>query len=1424
MEFERLEDRVLLSGDLLVVVQDPGTNVYRLQDRTPSGAIVSSTLIPLPPGSTDLLDARGISVDPSGKTNLFNGTFTPYLSTYSFSSQTWTHRTTTGWTTINNISYGGVATFNNFVFVTDMATAGQPQNGLIRFDNLGGPTTLFATGHDFIDVTLGLDGLLYGLTDDVPNQVFVYNPQTLAAVRSFSLSSPLASDTRSIAVDSSGNIYAAAWSGELVKIDSTGANVLASTQLIGQFGGGDNLLNMGLDSDGTIAVGGRDGIVFQTNESLSSVTSFATNEWNVFVTFNHYIGSLVPSQSFWGTYGENAQHTALAGQASQSLDVIHWAVPVNLTPYTGGDILIHYGTPLITPGNTVIVPVMTATGGFQLDAINAYTGQTKWTLSTDYIIPPHNWTPSYDASLVAPNATDPNYRLYFAGAGGTLYYVDNPDSNTAPTVGKAAFYGLANYNANPNAYNSTVYINTPITADNQGDLFFGIRVTGTNPSGLASGVARMDANGNGIWVSAQSISGDPNIAIVPHQAAPALSNDQSTLYVSVRSASTSYYGYLLGLNSTTLATKYNSGILKDPRNGGVNNAGLLDDSSAAPMVGPDGKVFYGVFGNPYNGSRGWMLQFSSDLLTEYTPGAFGWDDTASIVPASMVPNYTGTSSYLIFTKYNNYVAAEVGSSGGDGVNKIAILDPNAGQTDTRNDGTPASFQVMQEILTIAGPTPDLAFINSGYPNAVREWCINSAVVDPFTKSVLVNSEDGTLYRWDLTTNTLSQAVPLSPGVGEAYTPTAMGPDGTVYAINESILDAVGRRPAMSINNVTAAEGNSGTTAFTFTVNLDYSSTQTITVNYSTADGTATTADLDYQAASGTLTFAPGVMSQTITVLVNANTAFENDETFTVNLTGPGNATIATATGVGTIQNDDPAPSLSINNVSLPEGNSGTTPFTFTVTLTGATELTTTVNYTTANGTATVANGDYQSTSGTLTFNPGGVTSQAVTVLVNGNIAYENNETFFVVLSGQTNATISASIGTGTIQNDDPAPQLAINNVTQLEGNSGTTAFTFTVTLTGATELTTTVNYATADGTAKVANGDYQATSGTLTFNPGGATSQTITVLVNSNNAFENNETFTVNLSNANNATIATATGTGTIQNDDPAPTLSINNVTMSVGTSGTTNFVFTVTLTGATELPATVNYATADGTATLAENDYASTSGQLTFNPGVTAQTITVVANGNPVFEADETFLVNLSSAVNSSIATGTGTGTIHSTAGAPPHIDYLSGVPFLGNRLLLRAINVTDPDDAIVSVSYYMETNGTQGLQTGTGGDLLLFTATSSPWNAIVLFRTGTYYAQAIDASGLLSNVVQLNLKFVPPPPPPPPPGGFGPQAPFGSAGVLSASNQSSLWNGSTDPLTWLPSAHSGHYAAASTYRVATTGSATTTPTLWDILNPFDL
>jgi hypothetical protein len=442
-------------------------------------------------------------------------------------------------------------------------------------------------------------------------------------------------------------------------------------------------------------------------------------------------------------------------------------------------------------------------------------------------------------------------------------------------------------------------------------------------------------------------------------------------------------------------------------------------------------------------------------------------------------------------------------------------------------------------------------------------------------------------------------------------------------------------PGLSINDVSVSEGDAGPVNAIFTVSLSAASGQTVTVNFVTADNTATN-PADYTTTSGTLTFAPGVTSQPVTVSVQGDILDEPDETFFINLSGAVNATIADNQGLGTITDDDGAPSLSINNVSVTEGNAGTVNAGFTVSLSAASAQTITVNFATADNTA-AAPADYTATGGTLTFAPG-VTSQPITVLVQGDILDEPDETFLVNLSGAVNATIADNQGIGTITNDDGAPSLSINDVTVTEGNAGTVNAVFTVNLSAASAQTITVNFVTADNTA-ISPAEYTAASGALTFAPG-ITSQPITILVQGDILDELDETFFVNLSGAVNATIADNQGIGTITDDDGTPSLSINDATVTEGNTGPVNAVFTVSLSAASAQTITVNFATADNTATNSA-DYTTTSGTLTFAPSQTSQPITVIVQGDILDEPDETFLVNLSGATNAVISDGQGVGTI---------------------------------------------------------------------------------------------------------------------------------------------------------------------------------------
>jgi hypothetical protein len=496
----------------------------------------------------------------------------------------------------------------------------------------------------------------------------------------------------------------------------------------------------------------------------------------------------VPSSALaqWNSFAGDAQHSALshAPVPMQPLNRVLWSTPVDLQAQTYEQqvLAIHYGSPLITAANTVIVPVKTgAYGSFSVEALRAADGSQIWSAASDYILPSHNWTPAFGPALT------PQSRLYYPGAGGTVYYRDQPDSACATASGcggQVAFYGTRRYLKKHALYDGTVMIDTPLTTDSAGNVYFGFTVVpgvrGRVPRDshgrkLQSGIAMVTPAGTGRWISARKAARDRTMNQVPQNCAPALSIDGSRLYVAV---SNGIAGYLVALNPANLKPlKPREQVrLIDPISGAP--AILSNDVSSSPTVGPDGDVYYGVVENPCcweNDHRGWLLHFDSTLQTEKTPGAFGYDTVASVVPTSLIPSYAGPSSYLLMSKYNDYADA-----GGSGMNKIAVLDPNATETDPVNGAT-----VMAEVRTILGPTP-----NPSAPG-VMEWCINSAAIDPASNSILVNSEDGILYRWFPSTNVFQQSVVLTTGIGEAYTPTVIGMDGTAYAINDSTLFAVG---------------------------------------------------------------------------------------------------------------------------------------------------------------------------------------------------------------------------------------------------------------------------------------------------------------------------------------------------------------------------------------------------------------------------------------------------------------------------------------------------------------------------------------------------------------------------------------------------------------------------------------------------------
>ena len=502
------------------------------------------------------------------------------------------------------------------------------------------------------------------------------------------------------------------------------------------------------------------------------------------------------------------------------------------------------------------------------------------------------------------------------------------------------------------------------------------------------------------------------------------------------------------------------------------------------------------------------------------------------------------------------------------------------------------------------------------------------------------------FRSGVTAQTISVATTadgLDEADGETFTVTLSGPGNAELATGAktatgTINDNDGE-PEVSITGApVVVEG----TAASFVVELSAESRKTVTVSYATADGTALKSE-DYTAVALTeLEFRSGVTAQTISVATTVDGLDEADgETFTVTLSGPGNAELATGakTATGTINDNDGEPEVSITGAPVVvEGTAAS----FVVELSAESRKTVTVSYETADGTA-LASEDYTKVAATTLEFRSGVTAQTISVATTvDGLDEADGETFTVTLSAPVNAELAtgAKTATGTIDDNDGEPEVSITGAPVVtEG----TAASFVVELSGESRKTVTVSYATADGTA-LKSEDYTAVALTELEFRSGVTAQTISVATTADGLDEaDGETFTVTLSAPVNAELATGakTATGTIDDNDDEPEVSITGAPVVVeGTAAS----FVVELSGESRKTVTVSYKTADGTA-LASEDYTAVAlTELEFTSGVTAKTISVATTADGFDEADgETFTVTLSAPGNAALATDatTATGTI---------------------------------------------------------------------------------------------------------------------------------------------------------------------------------------
>lgn len=824
-------------------------------------------------------------------------------------------------------------------------------------------------------------------------------------------------------------------------------------------------------------------------------------------------------------------------------------------------------------------------------------------------------------------------------------------------------------------------------------------------------------------------------------------------FIEVNETGTRLYGYLAELSSFDF-------VRWD-----INSSGLNNGSSIHNLVGnADFKYAAGrAYGKSYSNTGIIFDPETGASLGEFTSG--GLDLTVPDATTGRLFTALQSGSSLTIQAQNLTTLAPLGS--------IVIPNVNGSAGHLLRWGTNGlAFRSDNQVFLIRsglvnGALPTLTKLT---PNSAQ-WGAPVVITGTnllFTSAVRFNGLDAQ-FKVDSDTQ-ITATVPANATTAPVSVVTSIGSANTLPFTVQSYVP-----PSVSIGDASITEGTGGTLILSFPITLSAPAGLPVTVTISTADGTAV-APQDYTATSAAVQIPVGQTTAIANVPIVGDAIREPAETFFLYLSDPINATLGDEQAVGLILNDD-SPTLSVAGSSVTEGNTGNANIVYTFSLSYATDEPVTFDFTTANGTA-LAGSDYVARSGSVTISPG-QPSATVNVQVIGDTLYEGSETVYMKVShlvgavppnaltqnssnghyyelvssnlnwdqakaaaqaksylGVTGhlATItsaqeqsfvtdqffgrtawlggiqaagsaepsggfgwvtgepfsytnwdtaepnnvngnedainlnnstrwndasrsttapyylaeydvdsgapgSGGQGVGVILNDDPEPPtLSVNDVSISEGNSGSKSLLFTVTLSKTSASAVTVQYATTDGTA-IKTKDYTAISGTLSFSAG-QTSKTLSVPILGDTLDENDETFSLGLNTPTGAFIAKGQGNGTIIDDDAMPSLSINDVQVSEGNTGSAAATFTVKLSAVSGRLVKVNFATINGTA-KSPADFIATKGTLAFAPGEISKAVVVNVAGDTLDEADEQFQVKLNSSLNAVIANSIGTGTI---------------------------------------------------------------------------------------------------------------------------------------------------------------------------------------
>jgi hypothetical protein len=653
--------------------------------------------------------------------------------------------------------------------------------------------------------------------------------------------------------------------------------------------------------------------------------------------------------------------------------------------------------------------------------------------------------------------------------------------------------------------------------------------------------------------------------------------------------------------------------------------------------------------------------------TEDAEGPITVDFTTSNGTATSGQDYATTFGTLFWadgdSELKGFTIPITDDSASEGNETVIITLSNAVGGAVIGSPNPATLTIVDnETPTI--PSLSINDVTQAEGNSPNQMTFTVTLSSASTQTVTVNyaTADGTATAPADYTAVPNQLLTFNPGETQKPVAISINGDTTVEsdeaflvnlsgATNSTISDSQGTGTIVNDDSAGGGAGSLQLSSLTYSINENSAnatititrtggSTGAVTVDFATSNGTAT-AGQDYTGASGTLSWADGDGSaKNFTVPILEDLSQENNETVNITLSNPtGGAIVGTpGTSVLTIVDNDSQPSISINDVTQLEGN-GPNQMLFNVTLSNASGQQVTVNYSTENGTATAGQDYIAVVSNALVFNPG-ETSKPVTINIAGDFVIEPDEAFFVNLSGATNSTIFDSQGVGTLTNDDGAGVISFESATYTV-DEGTPTAVITVKRTGGLSSGVSVSFFTNDGTA-TSGQDFSRVSGGLVFAPN-QTTQTFSVPIINDQVDEDDETVNIALDNpTGGATLGLPINAIlTIVDNDNPPAISINDISKNEGDAGQTAFTFTVTKTGQTAQPVSVNYSTANGSA-ASPGDYTSiVEAVITFNANETSKQLTVLVNGDYSRESSETFFVDLSSPVGAVIADAQGLATI---------------------------------------------------------------------------------------------------------------------------------------------------------------------------------------